>query len=408
MRASLDDHGGVDEAAFAKLTARLRYVRRRLRRPRDVRAARATTWATLDAPCTTWRSRPRSSRSWCGTWPTPAAPTARAWSSRSRSVATSLSAQELNRVLRSVFPEDAIFRIDHFLGKEPVQNLLVLPVREHLPRAVLEPQLRRNVQITMAEKFGVARARALLRAGRGDPRRRAEPPAPGRWPARDGPAGRPATVDGVPERARAPAEVDPAADRPTTSCAASSQGYRELDGVDPHSDVETFVALRMHLDTWRWVGRAVLHPRRQAARRDGDRGPGRARSGAARRSSTRPTWGIRTTSSSGWGREVSISLGARTKRPGEAMVGEDVELMAHHQSGRRDSSPTSACSPTRWTAIPSCSAARTSWRRRGGSWTPSWTAPTPLDLLRAGLVGPRRGRRPPRWRRQWHEPGRKG
>ena len=52
------------------------------------------------------------------------------------------SAQELNRVLTSVFPDAAIFRIDHFLGKEPVQNLLYFRFANTLPRTVLEPQLR--------------------------------------------------------------------------------------------------------------------------------------------------------------------------------------------------------------------------------------------------------------------------
>ena len=87
------------------------------------------------------------------------------------------SAHALNRTLLKRFPESSIFRIDHYLGKEAVQNLLYF----RFANSFLEPVWNRNyvasVQITMAEKIGVERPRPLLRGDRGDPRRHPEPPA---------------------------------------------------------------------------------------------------------------------------------------------------------------------------------------------------------------------------------------
>ena len=120
----------------------------------------------------------------------PAAPRARASSSRSPSAATSPRRRALNKTLHAVFPESAIFRIDHYLGKEPVAEPPVLPLRQRVPRADLEPQLRR--QRADHDGRGVRRPgpRQVLRGDGRHPRRHPEPPAAGRRLPRHGAADR--------------------------------------------------------------------------------------------------------------------------------------------------------------------------------------------------------------------------
>src|ERR1700685_4123137 len=162
------------------------------------------------------------------------------------------SAVSLNAKLHEVFSEDQIFRIDHFLGKEPAQNILAF----RFANGLFEPIWNRNfidhVQIDVPESIGLGR-RAAFYESTGAYRDMVvthlfqilafmamEPPT----------ALQPAPISEEKNkvfRCMLPIE-------PTDVVRGQYIGYRGEDGVDPRSDTETFIALRCSIDNWRWAG----------------------------------------------------------------------------------------------------------------------------------------------------------
>ncbi len=162
------------------------------------------------------------------------------------------SARKLNRVARSVFPEESIFRIDHFLGKEAIMNILYF----RFANSFLEPIWNRNtvasVQITLAEDFGVEKRGAFYESA-GCLRDviqnhlfqivallAMEPPAHRGYDAVHS------------EKAKVFQGMRPL--EPEDVVRGQYAGYRKEPGVAKGSDVETFCALRLFIDSWRWQG----------------------------------------------------------------------------------------------------------------------------------------------------------
>jgi glucose-6-phosphate 1-dehydrogenase len=162
------------------------------------------------------------------------------------------SAKELNRVARTVFPEDSIFRIDHFLGKEAIMNILYF----RFANSFLEPIWNRNyvasVQLTLSEDFGV-KGRGAFYESAGCLRDVVENHLFQivALLAMEPPSGRDfGAVQS--EKAKVFQAMRPL--KRNDLVRGQYAGYRKEPGVAKSSDVETFCALRLLIDSWRWQG----------------------------------------------------------------------------------------------------------------------------------------------------------
>jgi len=233
------------------------------------------------------------------------------------------SAQELNKILHQYFPEEAIYRIDHYLGKEPVQNILYTRFANPIFEPIWNRNYVRSIQITMGEDFGVEdRGKFYEEAGAirdvlqnhmlqilasltMDPHTGDDHES-----VRD-------------EKGRLFKAITPLT--PADVVRGQFNGYLSVPGVSSGSSVETFVAVKVAINNWRWAGVPIFI-------RCGKELPLTSTEVVIEfKRPPRETFGEIVPVLSSHMRmrispDISISMGVRVKKPGERMAGQDVEL----------------------------------------------------------------------------------
>jgi glucose-6-phosphate 1-dehydrogenase len=240
------------------------------------------------------------------------------------------SAQGLNATLHASFPESAIYRIDHFLGKEPVQNLLYFRFANTFLEPIWSAAHVASVQITMAESFGI-RQRGHFYESVGVVRDvfqnhllqllsllAMDAPAAGDGSAID--AAKVALLKAVRPL------------RPRDVVRGQYRGYRTEAGVAPNSRTATYVAARLKIETDRWRGVPFLIRSGKCLAANLTEVHVRFRP-PARAIFDAPRTGHGNDLSFQLSPDVTVSLTARVKVPGEDMVGEDVRLIKRRRHG---------------------------------------------------------------------------